>query len=124
MEEKVNEIVENYKKTGSIMKTARDMNLSTCTVRKALLTAGVWTNKAVVDIEKLRHEHPDWSNSKIAEELRKDRCFQCRVSGSVQQHLLRAGSRDRVGSSLRKRFPDTGSAERSGSALGQGTPES
>ena len=70
MKEKILAIVEEYKKSGSIKKTAGTMNLSTSVVRKSLVTAGVWSNSAAVEIAKLRREHPDWTNERIASEMK------------------------------------------------------
>ena len=70
MEEKILSVVEEYKKTNSIEQTAKNMNLSTGTVRKMLVTAGAWSNKTVIDIRLLRREHPEWNNIQIAERLK------------------------------------------------------
>ena len=69
LEEQILAAVEDYQKSGSIKATAKNMNLSTGTVRKMLLTAGVWSNRTVLDISVLRREHPDWDNAQIAEKL-------------------------------------------------------
>lgn len=70
MEEQILSVVDDYAKTGSIEHTAKNMNLSTGTVRKMLLSAGAWSNKTVVDIAILRREHPEWNNAQIAEKLK------------------------------------------------------
>ena len=68
--ERILSAVDEYHKTGSLKATARNLNLSTATLRKMLLTAGSWTNKTSVDISILRREHPDWNNVQIAEKLK------------------------------------------------------
>ena len=69
MKDQILKISDDFQKTGSISKTAHNMCLSTGSVRKALITAGTWTNKLVVDIALVRREHPNWDNSKLAEAL-------------------------------------------------------
>ena len=69
MEKQIIAVVEDYQKTGSITQTARNMSLSTGTVRKMLVTAGALGNKTIMDIAMLRRLHPDWDNVKIAETL-------------------------------------------------------
>ena len=68
--EQILAVVDEYQKTNSITSTAREIGLSTATVRKMLLTAGIWSNKASNDISIIRREHPAWDNKKIAETLR------------------------------------------------------
>ena len=70
LEEQILAAVDEYNKVGSIKATARNLNLSTATLRKMLITAGRWTNKTSVDISILQREHPDWNNVQIAEKLK------------------------------------------------------
>ena len=65
----INAVVESYENTASFKKTAADLKISTAKVRKALLTAGVWTNETADSIAKAREAHPDWSDQQIADEL-------------------------------------------------------
>lgn len=69
VEKQIMAVVEDYQKTGSITQTARNMSLSTGTVRKMLVTAGILGNKTIVDILMVRTVHPDWDKVKIAEAL-------------------------------------------------------
>ena len=57
---------EEYAKNLSIQETAKIMNLSSGTVRKMLLTSGVWQNKLSLEIEEIRKTHPEWDSKKIA----------------------------------------------------------
>jgi len=41
----IDAVVESYENTASFKKTAAELKISTAKVRKALLTAGVWTNE-------------------------------------------------------------------------------
>ena len=70
LEEQILAAAEDYHKTGSLKATAKNLNLSTATLRKMLLTAGSWTNRTTVDISILHREHPDWNNEQIAEKLK------------------------------------------------------
>ena len=65
----IDAVVESYEETGSFKKTAAALKISTAKVRKALLTAGVWTNETAESIAKAREAHPDWSDQQIADEL-------------------------------------------------------
>lgn len=65
----IDAVVESYENTASFKKTAADLKISTAKVRKALLTAGVWTNETAESIAKAREAHPDWSDQQIADEL-------------------------------------------------------
>lgn len=58
-----------YEQTGSFKKTAAALRISTSKVRKALLTAGVWTNDTADEIAKIREEHEGWTDRQIAEYL-------------------------------------------------------
>ena len=70
MRDQILKAEEEFKRCGSIVKTAENLHLSTGSVRKMLITAGVWSNKLVVDIAVLRRENPDWDNYQIASALK------------------------------------------------------
>ena len=65
----IDAVVESYENTASFKKTAAELKISTAKVRKALLTAGVWTNETAESIAKEREAHHDWSDQQIADEL-------------------------------------------------------
>ena len=67
--ETIEAVAESYHKTGSFKKTAAELNISTSKVRKALLTAGAWTNETAEEIANLRSEHRDWTDQQIATHL-------------------------------------------------------
>jgi len=69
MEEKILAVLADFRKTGSIRKTAQNFSCSTGTVRKMLITSGEWNNKTSTDIAALRRLHSDWTKAKIAEHL-------------------------------------------------------
>ena len=64
--ELINLVVSSYEETQSFKRTAAALHISTAKVRKALLTAGVWTNDTAEHIAELRTEHPDWTDEKIS----------------------------------------------------------
>lgn len=68
-QELIKRVVEIYEETDSFKKTAAALHISTSKVRKALLTAGAWTNDTAQQIQETREAHPEWSDEKIAEEL-------------------------------------------------------
>ena len=67
--ETIEAVAESYHKTGSFKKTAAELNISTSKVRKALLTAGAWSNETAEEIANLRSEHRDWTDQQIATHL-------------------------------------------------------
>lgn len=68
-QEKIKAVIESYEKTESFKKTAAELHISTAKVRKALLTAGVWTNDTADEIAALRAEHETWTDQQIADYL-------------------------------------------------------
>ena len=70
MEEMIIAVLAEFKKTGSIRKTARNFNLSTASIRKMLVTSGEWQNKTSTEIAVLHRNHPDWTKAQIAEQLK------------------------------------------------------
>ena len=70
MKERIIDVVEDFDNTQSIKLTAQNMGYSTGTVRKMLLTAGVWSNKTANDIAIIRREEPELSTLQIAEKLK------------------------------------------------------
>ncbi len=65
--EMIEAVAESYRITESFKKTAAELKISTSKVRKALLTAGAWTNETADEIQALRSEHEDWSDQAIAD---------------------------------------------------------
>lgn len=68
-QEMITLVAESYSKTGSFKKTAAELHISTAKVRKALLTAGVWTNDTAEEIAKLRSEHETWTDQQVADHM-------------------------------------------------------
>ena len=68
-QELIKKVVESYEQTESFKKTADDLFISTAKVRKALLTAGVWTNDTADEIAALREKKPEMTDQQIAAEL-------------------------------------------------------
>lgn len=68
-ERKLFDVMQSYQKTQSLEKTAKEMNFSTSTVRKALLTLGLWKNDMTERIRQIRMIHPEWNTREIADEL-------------------------------------------------------
>ena len=66
-QELIEKVVESYNDTQSFKKTAAELKISTVKVRKALLTAGVWTNDTAEEIEKIREEYSTWTDQQIAD---------------------------------------------------------
>ena len=62
-------VADYFVKTRSIILTARNLSLSTGTVRKMLITANVWNNKRSQEIARYRREHPGCDSNQIAEGL-------------------------------------------------------
>ena len=65
----ISDVVTLYKDGLSFEKIAGKLRISTAKVRKALLSAGVWTNEAAVLVAMTRNAHPDWSDQRIADKL-------------------------------------------------------
>lgn len=61
-QELINAVVDSYEETESFKRTAAELHISTAKVRKALLTAGVWTNETAEEIQRVREEHESWSD--------------------------------------------------------------
>ena len=68
-QELIKAVVESYDQTESFKKTAADLHISTAKVRKALLTAGVWTNDTADEIAALREKKPEMTDQQIAAHL-------------------------------------------------------
>ena len=68
-QELIRKVADSYEQTGSFKKTAEVLHISTAKVRKALLTAGVWTNEAAEQIKKIREQEKDWTDQQIAAHL-------------------------------------------------------
>ena len=69
MKNDLSSVVEHYLKTRSLEKTAAELKISTGTVRRFLLTAGLWKNKTSEEIAQVRDMHPFWSSLQIAKAL-------------------------------------------------------
>lgn len=69
MKEFIDSVVNSYNKTKSFKRTAADLKISTAKVRKALITAGKFTNDTVKQIKSIREAHPTWTDQQIAEQL-------------------------------------------------------
>ena len=63
-------VVNLYKDGLSFEKIAGKLSISTAKVRKALLSAGVWTNETAELVAETREAHPDWSDQRIADKLK------------------------------------------------------
>ena len=63
-------VVNLYKDGLSFEKIAEKLSISTAKVRKALLSAGVWTNETAELVAETRKTHPDWSDQRIADKLK------------------------------------------------------
>lgn len=70
MEEQILAVSSDFVKNRSIKQTAAHFGLSTGTVRKMLVTSGVWSNRTVMDIAQVRRAHPEWDKARVAEELK------------------------------------------------------
>lgn len=68
-QELIKAVVEAYNQTESFKKTAAALHISTAKVRKALLTAGVWTNETAEAIAALRDKDPEMTDEQIANHL-------------------------------------------------------
>lgn len=65
----ISAVVNLYKDGLSFEKIAGKLKISTAKVRKALLSARVWTNETAELVARTRNAHPDWSDQRIADKL-------------------------------------------------------
>ena len=70
MKPQIKDIIDEYMNTKSLAKTAEKNNISKGTVRKYLISASLWSNPTFRRIERIRNDHPGWSNAEIAREMK------------------------------------------------------